>query len=91
MPTLMDMNEIKNKVIEVVGRNALHNPDRVHEQSNLKNDHGIDSLKIVNLLFDLEEEFGICVDQSSLVFENFSTVEKISQYIYEKLGNADES
>lgn len=55
--------------------------------SNIKNDHGIDSLKIVNLLFDLEDEFGIIVDQNSMVFDNFATAEKISSYVYQKLGN----
>lgn len=86
MSIVLTVDEIILRVIEVVSRNALYNPDKVSVLSHIKNDHGIDSLKIVNVLFDLEDEFGIVVDQNALVFENFTNVEKISLFVHEKLG-----
>lgn len=83
----MEALEIKERVMEVVSRNALYNPDKVNENSVLKTDHGIDSLKIVDLVMDLEEEFGIRVENNSLVFENFSTIENITKYVASKSGN----
>jgi acyl carrier protein len=78
-------SELMERVIDVVGRNALHNADKVSETSVLKADHGIDSLKIVDLIMDLEDEFKITVDNNAIAFENFSTVENIVKYINSKM------
>ncbi len=80
-------NEIKERVIEVVKRNSMFNADNVSENSNIRRDHGIDSIKMVELVVDLEDEFDIEVDNCSLSFENFSTVELIIRYVMSKAGN----
>lgn len=91
MSIAMTMEEIQKGVVEIVSRNSLHNPEKVNLHSNIKNDHGIDSLKIVNLLFDLEDEFGIIVDQNSMVFDNFATAEKFHLTFIRNLGTPNES
>lgn len=82
----VDFNEIQERVIEVVSRNAVFNADKVNESSQIRQDHGIDSIKIVELVVDLEEEFDIEVDNSSLSFDNFATIELITNYVIDKLA-----
>ncbi|RCX12551.1 acyl carrier protein [Anaerobacterium chartisolvens] len=84
-------NEIKERVIEVVKRNSMFNAENVSESSNIRRDHGIDSIKMVELVVDLEDEFDIEVDSCSLSFENFSTVELIIRYVIGKAGNGGEA
>jgi acyl carrier protein len=43
--------------------------------------NGLDSLKMMSLIINLEESFDITFDDEVLLFENFSTIEKISQQI----------
>ncbi|MFZ5989288.1 MAG: acyl carrier protein [Bacillota bacterium] len=83
---VMDISEVKEKVIEAVSRNALFNADKVNENSRIRRDHGIDSIRLVELVVDLEEEFDIEVDSASLTYENFATIELITNYIMNKIS-----
>ncbi len=81
----LEIGEVKERVIEVIKRTAVFNADKVNENSSIKIDHGIDSIKLVEMIIDLEEEFDIEVDSAVLNFENFATVELISNYVAERL------
>jgi acyl carrier protein len=82
----LDNNDIKERVLEVVRRNSLFNVDKVTENSVLRRDHGIDSIRLVEMVVDLEEEFNIEVDTTSLSYENFSSIELITNYVLGKLA-----
>ncbi len=81
----LGIGEVKERVMEVIKRNAVFNADKVNENSRIRRDHGIDSIKLVEMIIDLEEEFDIEVDSAMLNFENFATVELISNYVAERL------
>lgn len=49
-------------------------------------DRGIDSLKFIQLIVSLEEEYGISIDEESLLLDNFDTINKIRYYMEEKCG-----
>jgi acyl carrier protein len=51
----MEMCEIKKRVMEVIKRNAVFNADKVNENSRIRRDHGIDSIKLVEMIIDLEK------------------------------------
>lgn len=79
------MNDIKERVMEVVAKNALINADNVTEESWIGRDHGIDSIRLVEMIIDLEDEFDIEVDTSSLSHQNFADIDLITGYITSKL------
>ena len=79
------MNDIKERVMTVVAKNALINVGNVTEESWIGKDHGIDSIKLVELIVDLEEEFDIEVDTGSLSHQNFATIDLITGYVTSKL------
>jgi acyl carrier protein len=82
---IMQASEVKIKVMQVVARNSVFNADKVTEVSRIGRDHGIDSIKLVELIVDLEEEFDIEVDSCSLSHENFADIELITNYVLSKL------
>lgn len=82
----IDTSTVKEKVIDIVRRNAVLNTDMVNENSDIRRDHGIDSIKMVELVVDLEEEFDIEVDSCSLSFDNFANIERITSYVLKKIS-----
>ncbi len=44
-------------------------------------DWGLDSLKSIDVIVALEDEFNIAIDDDDLLIENFNTVEKILKLI----------
>jgi acyl carrier protein len=87
----VDRNEILERVINIVKRHAVFNQEKVMEESRIRRDHGIDSIKMVELVVDLEEEFNIEVDSASLSFENFANIGIITDFIIKKLTGSNES
>lgn len=85
----VDRNEILERVINTVKRHAVFNQDKVMEESRIRRDHGIDSIKMVELVVDLEEEFNIEVDSASLSFENFANIGIITDFIIRKLTGSN--
>jgi acyl carrier protein len=81
----VDRNDILERVVNIVKRHAVFNPDKVMEESRIRRDHGIDSIKMVELVVDLEDEFNIEVDSASLSFENFANIGIITDFIIGKL------
>jgi len=79
------MNDIRERVMTVVAKNALINAGNVTAESWIGKDHGIDSIKLVELIIDLEEEFDIEVDTGSLSHQNFATIDLITEYVTSKL------
>ncbi|GFN32225.1 acyl carrier protein [Paenibacillus xylaniclasticus] len=72
--TTDSMTELKNKVIQII--EAVTATD----QSELGADDEIiqlDSMKTIVLITQLEEEFGILVEDNDMLFENFSSINKI--------------
>lgn len=51
----------------------------------LKNDLGLDSLIIVDVLIQIEETFGIEFDESDLELQNLKTVKDLIQLVEKKL------
>ncbi len=83
----MQRHEIEQKVSEVVSRLAQFNNDNIEVDSDLRDNYGVDSIVLVELLVEIEDVFGITFDSSFLTYEAFSTVSSISDYIYGKLNS----
>ena len=85
----IDRNDILERVMSIVKRHAVFNQDKVGEESRIRRDHGIDSIKMVELVVDLEEEFNIEVDSASLSFENFANIGIITDFIIRKMSGSN--
>jgi len=73
--------KIEEKLIEIIRNHCLHNSNKITLASNLRNDHGIDSLKVTEMILDIEEEFKFEFEASALSLDTFQTVESLLNYV----------
>jgi len=77
-------SEILSKVKKIVSDKLGVEESKVTESAKLIDDLGADSLDLVDLVMDLESEFGVKVDDADL--ERISTIKDVVDYIEKKLG-----
>lgn len=82
----MEYNEIVERVIEILEEFTQVNPDSIGENSSLGDDLGIKSIKIIDIIFELEEEFDIQFSDGAVAMEKFKTVKTIAENVYEKVN-----
>lgn len=75
----MTKNEIFNKVAELITAQLPVSIDKVKMESKLVEDLGADSANVMILVFDLEHEFGVEVDNDMLA--SVETVSDIVEYL----------
>ncbi|MGW4790861.1 acyl carrier protein [Nonomuraea sp. NPDC004297] len=80
----MDVFEVGARISSEVG--ALLNRPVDFPGTDPLVDHGLDSLGSVQLTLNLEDAFGLVFEDDEISFENFSTIEGITQLIVAKLG-----
>lgn len=78
------MNNVDEKVIKVIGEAV--NTGIVVQKGMTLSELGYDSLKNVELVVLLEEEFNIRFDDSMLSQSRFSTVDSVIELVVENLG-----
>jgi acyl carrier protein len=54
----------------------------------LKDSYGIDSLKIVDILIQIEAHFDIEIDSNLLTYESFSTLGRLVEYIEAQISQS---
>jgi acyl carrier protein len=74
----MNETKIKQIISQLIGLEI----DDIHQNLILV---GLDSMKTINLVVELEEEFDIVIDDNDLLFENFSTISRILDLISQKV------
>jgi len=79
----VDRKEIMGKVRKIISEKLGVEEEKVVEEAKLIDDLGADSLDLVDLIMDLENEFGVKVDDSDI--EKISTVGEVVDYITRKL------
>jgi len=79
----LNREEVKASVLRTVQR-VLKLEAEVDPEADLRS-LGLDSMKSVALIVDLEETFGIIFDDDELIFEYFSTCNKIVERVENKL------
>ncbi|HHX17644.1 MAG TPA: hypothetical protein GX727_02150 [Clostridium sp.] len=79
----MDRNEILNKLREIFSDKLkiVSNPEMVNESTNLSTDYNIDSMKVISLIVELEELFGISIDSEDITIETLTEVGKLITFI----------
>ncbi|WP_336783260.1 acyl carrier protein [Paenibacillus illinoisensis] len=81
VPQVSTLEElITNKLSEVLNRAT-----DLDFETELRN-VGLDSIKTIEFIVNLEVEFDIQIDDQDLLVENFSTINKITKLLSEKYG-----
>lgn len=78
----MTQASIEERVIKIVCDNLKTTPDKVSKEANFITDLGADSLDIVAVMMDIEEEFKITVPDEEA--EKIQTVRNAIDYITSK-------
>jgi dTMP kinase len=88
--TLMCKKEIENRICAILKNYCQYNGDNIVVDKDLRENYGVDSLILVELLVDIEAGFGITFDNEMLTYEHFSTVAALADYVFEKVGGDQE-
>lgn len=72
-----------NSLYTIIG-NQLSSPRKLNDNMRLIEDLGMDSLGLMNLVLEIEDEFDISFDDGDLLFDNFNRIGDLRDII-EKL------
>ncbi len=76
------MSEIRNKVIEIIAERLSRDKASITEASNVVADLGADSLDIAEIMMDLEDQFGVKLEED----QDLKTIGDIVKYIEGKVA-----
>jgi acyl carrier protein len=79
----MDKTEIQEKLVEILTRHTSVDPSAVTPEKHLKFDLGLDSLDVAEMVYEMEEAFGIQIPDDSA-----DRIQKISDtvdFIHQKM------
>ncbi len=85
MPSIQE-DEIARQVIDVIASLCNRPPDTLELQASLFDDLGVDSIRFMELLAMLEEEFAFELDVEDLRPELFRTIRSVVHFAVRKAG-----
>ena len=80
----MDINEINAKVDAFLVDELEIDPEKISDDARLKEDLGIDSLEVVDVIVLVEEEFGFKMRPEQ--FRDLKTYGQFCQFIHDRLA-----
>ena len=83
--TQIGLNELTNRVFEILRDDLLAVDDSFTPQSNLV-ESGLDSLAVTQLMLSIEEETGVWVDESLLTPENLESAGSLAACVYAQIS-----
>ncbi len=76
------MSEVRNKVIEIIAERLSKEKSIITDSSNVIADLGADSLDIAEIMMDLEDQFGVKLEED----QDLKTIGDIVKYIEGKVA-----
>lgn len=73
---------MSEKINQIIAEQLNINTDKIHIDSNFKEDLGADSLDLFNLVMAFEDEYGVEIPSEDL--EQITTVSAVIEYLKEK-------
>lgn len=82
------MTEIENKIRKFLAENFIlsEQVDQLNASESFLEKGIIDSTGVLELVFFVEDQFGIQIDTSEVLPENFDSINNLSAYIRTKQG-----
>jgi acyl carrier protein len=78
------MSEVETKVKEIIMEKLGTSEDKITPEASFRNDLGADSLSTVELMMELEEVFGVDIEDEEA--EKIQTVKDAIEYIEKKVA-----
>ena len=75
---------IATQIRTALGQHLKRDVSKIHPQDRLREDLGLDSLAMIELLFKIEEHFDLEIPNEDL--SRVTTVADVTAYVEEKLG-----
>ncbi len=79
-------DDIRRYVIEELG--WVGDPETLTDELDLIDEHVLDSLAVVELATRLEEEYGVEVEATELVYDHFHSIGAIAKFVDSKRPGA---
>lgn len=76
------MSDIRNKVIDIIADRLSRDKATITEASNIVADLGADSLDIAEIMMDLEDAFGVKLEED----QDLKTIGDVMKYIEGKVA-----
>ncbi|HET9846888.1 MAG TPA: acyl carrier protein [Nitrospira sp.] len=77
---------VTGKIIKALADYLRRNPESIEPDQHLRDDLGLDSMAVIELLYKIEEAFDIQIPDEDLV--RLSTVGAVCQYVTHRLAPA---
>lgn len=74
---------LRSTTIKLVGKVAERDPNSISTSDLLVDDLGFDSLMLISLIVDIEQELGLEIPPEGMLPETFSTVGSVVAYLEE--------
>lgn len=85
MSRVYDRNEIAQHIITLIARQLRREPSTIQESSTIK-DVGADSLDMVEIVIQVEDHFGIQINDEKA--EQLKSVQELIDYVYSLCGKS---
>lgn len=82
----MDKKEIEDKIIDIISVFLIDDIE-ISNGSLLKEDLGLDSMTIVNLVLDINNDFNISIKSNEIIKDNFYSISNLVDFISRKINN----
>ena len=83
----MDKIEIQEKLIDMLSKHTSVDRSNVTPDKDLKLDLGLDSLDVAEIVYEIEETFGISISDDSA--EKIKKVSETVDFIHERMSSAN--
>lgn len=83
----MEMSRTAERIKEIIAEKLMVEPEEVTEEATFREDLGADSLDLVDLIMEFEDEFGIEIPEEDA--EKINTVGEAISYIERKIGEKE--
>jgi len=83
-----DRSEIATRIVEIVAEKMDKPKEEIGEDKSIINDLGADSLDVVELMMDMEDEFDLSIPEEEA--QKLDTVGDAIKYVYEHAGKSSE-
>ena len=83
----MTDEQIEDRLKEIIVERLFLkiDPEDIGDEDNLMEDHGIDSVQVLEIVVGLEEEYGVSFEDEDFDIEVLQTVQLIADYVRGKM------
>lgn len=82
----MEKNEIKDKLLEIIGEELPDvEADKVDTSASLADDYGVDSVSLIKMIVDAEAAFDVKFDDRELALNKYESFDDVIDTIEKKL------